>query len=61
MTLKDYKIRNIPSYYDLMYLDGFKPWQILESARRSILEEYEERTSEQDGAANIKIITEVKK
>lgn len=35
------KMRNkrIPSYYPTMYLDGYKPWEILEAAHNSIIEE----------------------
>lgn len=28
--------KNIPPYYKTMYLDGFEPWQILESKRKEI-------------------------
>lgn len=60
MNLIDYYMRNVPEYYDLMYLDGYKPWQIVEAARRSLLEKYAERSSQKEEAASIKIITEVK-
>ena len=32
-----------PEYYDTMYLDGAKPWEILEAAHRSIIKEHEAR------------------
>lgn len=28
--------KNIPPYYKTMYLDGFEPWQILESKRKEM-------------------------
>lgn len=35
------KMRNkrIPDYYDGMYLEGYKPWEILEAAHNSIIKE----------------------
>lgn len=27
----------IPDYYDGMYLDGYKPWEIIEAAHNSII------------------------
>jgi len=43
MTLYEYYDRKIPDYYDTMYRDGYSPEQILHSARRKILREYEAR------------------
>ena len=39
------KMRNkqIPDYYDGMYLDGYKPYEILESAHNAIIKQYTER------------------
>ena len=39
------KMRNkqLPSYYDGMYLDGYKPYEILEAAHNSIIKQYTER------------------
>ena len=38
------KMRNkqIPEYYDGMYLDGYKPYEILEAASHSIYKRYKE-------------------
>ena len=30
-------------YYDTMYLDGAKPWEIIEAAKKSIIKEHEAR------------------
>ena len=37
----------LPDYYDTMYLDGYKPWEIVEAAHRTIIKEYEARRQEQ--------------
>ena len=29
---------NIPEYYDTMYLDGFKPWQIMAAAHKTMIQ-----------------------
>ena len=55
-----------PEYYDTMYLDGAKPWEILEAAHRSIIKEHEARqaaaTAESpDAPMNVHFQVEVKK
>ena len=54
------RMRNaqIPDYYDTMYLDGYKPWQIIEAAHNSIIKEHEKR--EDAAPAQIHITSEVK-
>lgn len=59
MTLADYYDRQIPDYYDTMYLDGYTPDQILYSAHRKMVREIEERR-EANEIPNVKIISEVK-
>ena len=66
MTLSEYYDRQIPDYYDSMYLDGFTPDQILHAAHRKMVREYEARKAAQRAEAeaneilNVKIISEVK-
>ena len=66
MTLSEYYDRQIPDYYDSMYLDGFTPDQILHAAHRKTIREYEARKEAQRAEAeaneipNVKIISEVK-
>ena len=66
MTLLDYYNRQIPDYYDGMYLDGYQPWQILEAKHRSMQRAHQERSATQQAAAdlnevwNVKITSEVK-
>ena len=38
--------KRIPDYYDGMYKDGYKPWEILEAAHNSIIQQYEARQAE---------------
>ena len=53
----------LPSYYDGMYRDGYKPYEILEAAHNSIIEAAEVRQAERDEAApmNVKFRVEVVK
>ena len=55
--------RRLPDYYPTMYLDGYKPWEILEAAHNSIIKEAEAREAERDAVApmNVKFRVEVKK
>lgn len=66
MTLLDYYNRQIPDYYDGMYLDGYEPWQILEAKHRSMKRSYMEQQAAAQAAAeesevmNVKITSEVR-
>lgn len=66
MTLSEYYDRQIPDYYDTMYLDGYTPQQISYAVHRKMIREYEARKAAQREAAeaneipNVKIISEVK-
>ena len=66
MTLSDYYNRNIPEYYDTMYLDGYTPDQIMTAFRKKMNKDYEARMATQRAEAeaneisNVKIISEVK-
>ena len=39
MTLADYYNRNIPEYYDTMYLDGYTPDQIMTAFRKKMMKQ----------------------
>ena len=55
--------RPLPEYYyDGMYLDGYKPWEIVEAAHNSILKEAEARRAEREPQTpmNVKFQVEVK-
>ena len=61
------KMRNkhIPEYYDGMYLDGYKPWEILEAAHNSIIKEATARQAAREDSKpapmNVHFQVEVKK
>ena len=57
MTLSDYYNRNIPEYYDTMYLDGYTPTEIMIASRKLLYRQLQER----EEVDNIHITFEVKK
>ena len=55
--------RKIPEYYDGMYQDGWKPYEILEAAHNSIIKQYMERQEADtptDEPMNVRFQVEVK-
>ena len=56
--------KNLPDYYDTMYLDGYKPYEIHEAASNSIIKQYMERQEEsappEDEPMNVHFQVEVK-
>lgn len=40
MTLSDYYHRDVPDYYDWMYLDGYTPYQILQAKHKQMVNDY---------------------
>ena len=40
MTLSEYMNRQVPEYYDWMYLDGYTPEQILFAKHRQMYNDY---------------------
>ena len=66
MSLMDYYNRQIPEYYDTMYMDGYTPEQILHAAHKKMMRQVEEREAAKRAEAeaneipNVKIISEVK-
>ena len=58
--------RPLPDYYSTMYLDGYKPWEILEAAHRTLYKQAMERKEEHAAAQqsdvpmNVKFNVEVK-
>ena len=57
----------VPDYYDGMYRDGYKPWEILEAAHKTIINRQEvvwaERAAAQESQIpmNVKFNVEVHK
>ena len=66
MTLLENFHKDVPEYYDYMYLDGYSPEQILHAAHKKMMRQLEEREAAQRAKAeeneipNVKIISEVK-
>ena len=66
MSLIDQYFRNVPEYYDTMYLDGYTPDQIMTAFRKKMYRDYEARQeakraeAEANEIPNVKIISEVK-
>ena len=55
--------RHVPDYYPKMYMDGFKPHEIIFAHSRKMYYEAQERERQNEEAlpTNIKITTEIKK
>ena len=66
MSLGEIYDRQIPDYYDTMYLDGYTPDQISYAAHRKMIREIEARRaakraeSEENEIPTVKIVSEVK-
>ena len=66
MTLSDYYNRQIPEYYDTMYLDGYTPDQIMTAFRKKMYRDYEAQQAAKRAEAeaneipNVKVISEVR-
>ena len=45
MTISEQYDRQIPEYYDTMYLDGYTPSQILHAAKRGLYQQHMERNA----------------
>lgn len=60
MTLENYRFREIPEYYDWMYLDGFTPEEILYALHKKMDRQQAEQEELADSVDSIKIKSEVK-
>lgn len=60
MTLENYHFREIPEYYDWMYLDGFTPDEILYALHKKMDRQQAEQEELADSVDSIKIKSEVK-
>lgn len=60
MTLENYRFREIPEYYDWMYLDGFTPDKILYALHKKMNRQQAEQEELADSVDSIKIKSEVK-
>ena len=53
MTLYDKHNQSIPEYYSSMHLDEYSPEQILQAARRKIIQNFEDRQEAAEPDASI--------
>ena len=60
MTLENYRSREIPEYYDWMYLDSFTPDEILYALHKKMNRQQAEQEELADSVDSIKIKSEVK-
>ena len=63
MSLIENHFKNVPDYYDWMYLDGYTPEEIMYSVSRKICRESQERENaeiDQSDTTKVKIKSEVK-
>ena len=60
MTLENYRFREIPEYYDWMYLDGFTPDEILYALHKKMNRQQAEQEELAESVDSIKIKSEVK-
>ena len=60
MTLENYRFREIPEYYDWMYLDGFTPDEILYALHKKKNRQQAEQEELADSVDSVKIKSEVK-
>ena len=60
MSLIENQFKNVPDYYDWMYLDGYTPEEILYAFHRKMDREQEEREALNEGFDSIKVKSEVK-
>ena len=66
MSVMNHYFRDLPDYYDTMYMDGYSPEQILHTARQTMIRDYEARKAAQQAEAeaneipNEKIFSESK-
>ena len=59
MTLENYRFREIPEYYDWMYLDGFTPDEILYALHKKMDRQQAEQEALADSVDSVKIKSEV--
>ena len=53
MTIYDKYNESIPEYYNTMYMDGYSPEQILQAARRKMIQNFEDRQEAAEPDASI--------
>ena len=62
MLINEYH-KNLPEYYDTMYLDGYTPEQIMEAHRRTMTKKYyaDQKRKQEEAATEKAVEAEVEK
>ena len=62
MLINEY-YKNLPEYYDTMYMDGYTPEQIMETHHRSMMKKYyaDRKRKHEEAAAEKAVQSEVEK
>ena len=62
MLINEYH-KNLPEYYDTMYMDGYTPEQIMEAHHRSMAKKYyaDEKRKQEEAATEKAIQAEIEK
>ena len=66
MSVMNHYFRDLPDYYDTMYMDGYTPEQIMYAAHKKMQRMYEESKAakrakaEENEIPTVKIVSEVK-
>ena len=42
MSIADYYNRQVPEYYDFMYKDGYKPYEVYYALKKKMSQQYQE-------------------
>lgn len=62
MLINEYH-KNLPEYYDTMYMDGYTPEQIMEAHHRSVMNKYyaDRKQKHEEAAAEKAVQAEIEK
>ena len=62
MLIDEY-YKNLPEYYDTMYMDGYTPEQIMEAHHRSMVKRYyaDQKRTQEEAAAGKAVQAEIEK
>ena len=61
MSLMNHYFRDVPEYYDTMYMDGYEPWEIMEAVHKRMRRIVAEREAEDNSVSEVKITSVIKK
>ena len=61
MSIMNHYFRDVPDYYDTMYMDGYEPWEILEAVHKSMRRMLAEREAEKNSVNEVKITSVIKR